>query len=110
MSVDTSQMFCFAARTLIGCTPWPEFRKNSRNTGAAVPQSGGGHFHDMAMSTNGFSLLVSAPTNTIDCICATRDFVTWTNLGELVLTNSTTNFLDTGATNYRYRFYRAYPQ
>ena len=62
------------------------------------------------MSSTGFQFTVSAPANSTECICASIDLVTWTNLGQIALTNGPVNFVDTGASNYQYRFYRPLPQ
>ena len=94
----------------LACAPWPEYRKNNRRTAAVAPPTIGAHLDSPAMTTSGFQFTVTAATNSTECICASRNLVTWTNLGQVVLTNGPANFVDTGASNYQYRFYRSLPQ
>jgi hypothetical protein len=100
----------FTGPAPLACAPWPEYRKNNRRTAAVSPPTAGGHLSAPHMRTNGFQFTLSAPTNSVECICATLDLVNWTNLGQIVLTNGPASFLDTGASNYQRRFYRALPQ
>jgi outer membrane protein assembly factor BamB len=101
---------CLSGPAPLACAPWPEYRKNGRRTAAVAPPSAGAHLSSLAMTPGGFQFTVEAATNSTECICASRNLVTWTNLGQIVLTNGPANFLDTGASNYQYRFYRAFPQ
>ena len=109
-SYESGNLFSFYGTSPIACAPWPEYRRNSRHTAAVVSSDSSGHLSSPQMRTNGFQFTVNAPTNSVECICATRDLVNWTNLGQVVLTNGPANFLDIGASNYQYRFYRALPQ
>lgn len=63
----------------------------------------------VSFDSNGFHGTLTAPTNSVDCICATRDFKTWTNLMQIAVTSGATNFVHAAATNFQYRFYRAIP-
>jgi outer membrane protein assembly factor BamB len=111
---QAGNIYAFAGASPVACCGWPENRRNARRTGAAVVRSSSGHLNapirtNAPMRTN-FQFTVTAPTNTLEAICATMDFATWTNLGQIYLTNGSANFIDTKATNYQRRFYRAVPQ
>jgi outer membrane protein assembly factor BamB len=103
-------IYAFAGASPVACSSWPEHRKNARRSGTVVSPASSGHLSFPQMKTNGFQFTINAPTNSVECICASRDLATWTNLGQIVLTNGPANFLDTGASNYQYRFYRPLPQ
>ena len=107
---DSGVLFGFTNAAPVACAPWPQYMKNSRHT-AAVTTNDLAHLSSASMQTNGFRFTLTAATNSVECVCATRDFATWANVGQVVLTNANTaNFLDSDATNYQYRFYKAYPQ
>jgi len=99
-------IYAFSGPSGIACAPWPEFQKNARRNGAAIatPSS------LPMLNTNGFQFTISGTSNMPVCPCASSDLVTWTNLGQIVLTNSSTSFIDVSASNYPSRFYRAYAQ
>jgi outer membrane protein assembly factor BamB len=99
-------LFAFYGSAPVACSAWPEFRKNSRRTAAVASVQ----VSSPLMMTNGFQLTITGTTNMPVCPCATSDFNYWTNVGQTVLTDGTTNFVDSGASNFQYRFYRAFPQ
>jgi len=99
-------IYAFAGPAPVACAPWPEAMRNARRNGAVIrAQTGSPLKH-----TNGFQFAISGPTNMPVCPCASQYLVNWTNIGQTVLTGGTTNFVDTGTSNYQYRFYRAFPQ
>jgi len=102
----TSYVYAFAGVSPIACSAWPEDGRNGRRTGAVALASAGSPI----MTTNGFKFAISGLTNAPVCPCSSSDLVTWTNLGQTVLTGGKTNFVDIGSTNYPYRFYRAFSQ
>jgi subtilisin family serine protease len=107
---DTS-IFAFAGSSPVACSGWPQFQRNSRHTGA-VAYAG---VSNPIMRTNGFQMAITGVTNMPVCDCASSDLEHWTNISHIAIgpgTNEigTTNYVDTGATNYDYRFYRAFPQ
>jgi hypothetical protein len=51
-------------------------------------------------------LFITGSSNSPTTIQATTDFLNWTNLGSLLLTNGRGTFLDSTATNFNFRFYR----
>jgi hypothetical protein len=99
-------VFALTGVAPVACSAWPEDGKNSRHTAAIASAQ----VMSPLITTNGLQLTLSGMTNTSVCPCATTDFSAWTNLGQIVLTNGTANFTDTGTSNYQYRFYRAFPQ
>jgi len=105
-SYDQAYLYAFYGPAPVACSPWPEFRKNSRNTASVATAS----LSLPAMQTNGFQFTISGVSNMPVCPCASSDLANWTNIGQVVLTNGNANFVDTGASNYQYRFYRAWPQ
>ncbi len=92
------------------CSSWPQYGKNARRAAVTVPTASAGHLSSPGMTSSGFRFEVSAPTNMPECICASRNLVSWTNLGQVVVTNGAVFFVDTEATNNQYRFYRALAQ
>lgn len=106
----TAYIYAFAGTSPVACCGWPENRRNARRTAAVAPPASSGHLSSPSMRTNGFRFTVTAPTNSLAAICATLDLANWTNLGQIYLTNGPMIFLDTGASNYQHRFYRASPQ
>ena len=57
--------------------------------------------------TNTFQLTLCGPSTTNIIVQATTDFVTWTNLGNVVLTNGVGALSASQFTNIHHRFYRA---
>jgi hypothetical protein len=53
-------------------------------------------------------IFIAGSSNSPTTIQATTDFLSWTNLGSLLLTNGSGAFSDSAATNFNSRFYRAY--
>ena len=51
-------------------------------------------------------LFITGSSNSPTTIQATTDFLNWTNLGSLLLTNGRGTFLDSATTNFSFRFYR----
>ena len=51
-------------------------------------------------------IFITGSSNSPTMIQATSDFLNWTNLGSLLLTNGSGTFLDSAATNFNFRFYR----
>jgi hypothetical protein len=62
----------------------------------------------IAPLANQAQIFIAGSSNSPTTIEATTDFLKWTNLGNLLLTNGSGFFSDSSATNYSYRFYRAY--
>lgn len=104
--VSNDNLYAFTGTSPLACTPWPEDDRNARHTAASTI----GQIRSQVMTTSGFQFTMTGPTNAPVCPCATSDLVTWTNIGQTVLTAGATNFVDTAASNYPYRFYRAFPQ
>src|SRR5205807_1210121 len=88
-----------AGASPVACSPWPELGKNARRAASSLPASLAGHLSSPRMLTNGFQFTISAPADTIECICATMDFAVWTNLAQIVIPGGGTNFVDTAARN-----------
>lgn len=99
-------VYAFDGRTGPDCSVWPQHRRNTRKT-SAMPQL---HLGLPMFSSHGATMNISGVSNLPVCLCATQDFLTWTNLGQLVLTNGTGAFSDRHATNLDARFYFAKPQ
>jgi outer membrane protein assembly factor BamB len=103
---ENGVVYAIAGVSPIACSPWPMDGRNARRTGVVAFAA----VNSPTMTTNGFQFAIAGPTNVPVCPCASYDLVTWTNLGQTVLTGGKTNFVDIGSTNYPYRFYKAYPQ
>jgi len=58
--------------------------------------------------TNQSKIFLAGSSNSPTMIQATTNFLSWTNLGSLLLTNGSGAFSDSAATNFNFRFYRAY--
>lgn len=99
-------LYAFYGPAPVACGQWPQYRNNSRNTAAFAPA----HLSSPNMQTDGFQFTISGISNMPVCPCASSDLANWTNLGQVVLTNGTANFMDIGTSNYQYRFYRVWPQ
>jgi len=102
----TCYVYAFAGASPIACSSWPEMGKNARRTAAVALAQ----VSSPLMTTNGFQLTITGITNMPVCTFSSSDLKTWTNIGQTILTGGSTNFVDIGATNYPYRFYRAIPQ
>ena len=61
----------------------------------------------LSRPTNQAQLLIVGSSNSPTTIETSTDFITWTNLGSLLLTNGAGIFLDSKATNFNLRCYRA---
>lgn len=99
-------IYAFEGAAPIACSAWPEAGRNARRTSAMATAS----TSSPRFVTNGFQVAISGVSNMPVCQCVSSDLITWTNIGQAILTGGTTNFVDIGATNYPYRFYRAFPQ
>ena len=62
----------------------------------------------IARLTNQAKIFLAGSSNSPTTIQATTNFLNWTNLGSLLLTNGSGTFSDKAATNFNFRFYRAY--
>jgi outer membrane protein assembly factor BamB len=105
-SYEQAYLLAFYGPAPVACASWPQHRKNARNTAAGATAN----LSSPIKQTNGFQFTITGISNMPVCPCATTDFAAWTNLGQIVLTNGTANFTDTGTSNYQYRFYRVWPQ
>jgi hypothetical protein len=61
----------------------------------------------VARLTNQAKIFLAGSSNSPTTIQATTNFLNWTNLGSLLLTNGSGAFSDPQATNFSFRFYRA---
>ena len=61
----------------------------------------------VAWLTNQAKMFLVGSSNSATTIQATTNFLSWTNLGNLFLTNGSGSFSDSQATNFNFRFYRA---
>ena len=61
----------------------------------------------IALLTNQTQIFIAGSSNSPTTIQATTNFLSWTNLGSLILTNGSGTFSDSAATNFNFRFYRA---
>jgi hypothetical protein len=61
----------------------------------------------IARLANQAKLYLVGSSNSPTTIQATTNFLSWTNLGSLLLTNGSGTFSDPAATNFNFRFYRA---
>ena len=61
----------------------------------------------IARLTNQTKIFITGASNSPTSIQATTNFLTWTNLGSVLLTNGNGTFSDTSATNFPARFYKA---
>jgi hypothetical protein len=57
--------------------------------------------------TNQAKLFLAGSSNSPTTIQATTNFLSWTNLGSVLLTNGSGTFSDSAATNFNFRFYQA---
>ena len=62
----------------------------------------------VARLTNQAKLFIAGSSNSPTTIQATTNFLTWTNLGSVLLTNGSGTFFDLTATNFSARFYQAF--
>jgi hypothetical protein len=62
----------------------------------------------VARLTNQAKIFLAGSSNSPTTIEATTNFLSWTNLGSLLLINGSGTFSDSQATNFNSRFYRAY--
>jgi hypothetical protein len=62
----------------------------------------------IARLTNQAKIFLAGSSNSPTTIQATTNFLNWTNLGSVLLTNGGGAFSDPQATNFNFRFYRAY--
>ena len=53
-------------------------------------------------------LFIAGSSNSPTTIQATTNFLNWTNLGSVLLTNGSGSFSDSAATNFSFRFYQTY--
>ncbi len=83
-----------------------EVRDNYNTVG---PKTFGPRFEWGSRDANGqFTFaLTGEPSGATWGVDATTNFINWTTLGGIQLTNGSVYFTDTQATNFRYRFYRA---
>ena len=58
-------------------------------------------------SANQAKIFLAGSSNAPTAILATTNFLNWTNLGSVLLTNGSGTFADPAATNYNVRFYQA---
>lgn len=112
-STSEPALYCFAGPSPIACSPWPQYGKNARNTRSSVATTNV-VVGNPIFTTNGFQFQMSGTSNMPVCICASRNLNTWTNIGRVVLSSGSTNFLDAAtaptSTNYTHRFYYASPE
>lgn len=102
----TNYLYAIYGSAPLACSPWPEFRKNSRHTASVVPAT----LSSAVFADKSFQFIVSGLTNMPCAVCASADLVTWTNIGSIALTGGATNYVDSYATNFQSRFYRGFPQ
>jgi outer membrane protein assembly factor BamB len=102
----TCYVYAFSTPSPVACSAWPEDSRNARRTASVATAS----VSMPMMLTNGLQFSLTGISNMPVCPCASSDLVTWTNIGQTVLTGGKTNFVDIGSSNYPYRFYRAFPQ
>ena len=62
------------------------------------------------MQTVGGRFTVTGPDSLMVGIGTSTNLTAWSTIGSVTLTNGSASFLDTGATNLKRRFYRAFPQ
>lgn len=105
-SYDSPILFAFSGSAAVACGQWPQCRLNARHTAAFAAAK----LSSPTKQTKGFAFVVSGVSNMPVCSCASSDLVTWTNLGQIVLTNGTARFVDTQSSNFPNRFYRVLPQ
>lgn len=62
----------------------------------------------IARLTNQVKIFIAGSSNSPTTVQATANFLGWTNLGSLLLTNGSGTFSDLTATNFSFRFYQTY--
>ena len=62
----------------------------------------------VSWQTNGAKIFLAGATNSPTTILATTNFLNWTNLGSVLLTNGSGTFSDSKATNFEARFYQVF--
>lgn len=58
--------------------------------------------------TNQAKIFLTGSSNAPTTVQASTNFLSWTNLGNVLLTNGSGTFTDAATTNYNFRFYRAH--
>lgn len=62
----------------------------------------------LAQLANQTKLFITGSSNSPTTVQATTNLLTWTNLGNVLLTNGSGTFTDATATNFNFRFYQTY--
>jgi len=92
-------------------SPWPRFRGNSANTGAAngdliaVPK-----FEGLTFGADGSTLKIQASAGQKLIVEMSEDLRKWNAFGSLTATNRTSEFRDEHAAGVRRRFYRLHAE
>ncbi len=85
-------------------SPWPMYRQNARHTGKVEKPS---LQKPQKRADASFQFQLYAQLGETNTVQASPDLSSWTPLADVVITNVPTDFIDTDASNFPSRYYRA---